>query len=431
MRFPVRYIIALFIVLTAINLPAQNITGTWEGDLGNDQFLQLNIIQTGDKICGYTRDHVKADKRSFCKAFFEGYYDAKRKKLHITGKYFIQNSGSHTLMKLSLSYRVVKGKEIFEEVPTAASLLSSIMSGFGSLYDGSVFAEPISQYVYIKKVSDRPYEIIDLMKDCIKADKSKKDSIEKMFAPPKPKDSLDVVNIIAPAKPKDSVSLVKNVTPNKPKDSLPPVVKIVTPDKPKESVPPVVKIITPNKPKDSLPPVVKIITPDKPKDSLPTVVKIVTPDKPKDSLPPVVKIITPDKPKEILPPVIIKKDSIAKPKTFTQRKNTEQSHITVNVKSINLKVYDNAIMDGDTVSILYNGKLLLTHQLLSEKGIEINLELDEKQTRHEIVLFAENLGSIPPNTALIVITAGNKRYELFASASLEENAVLVFDYKPK
>ena len=384
MRFPVRYIIALFIVLTAINLPAQNITGTWEGDLGNDQFLQLNIIQTGDKICGYTRDHVKADKRSFCKAFFEGYYDAKRKKLHITGKYFIQNSGSHTLMKLSLSYRVVKGKEIFEEVPTAASLLSSIMSGFGSLYDGSVFAEPISQYVYIKKVSDRPYEIIDLMKDCIKADKSKKDSIEKMFAPPKPKDSLDVVNIIAPAKPKDSVlSVVKNVTPNKPKDSLPPVVKIVTPDKPK------------------------------------------------DSLPPVVKIITPDKPKEILPPVIIKKDSIAKPKTFTQRKNTEQSHITVNVKSINLKVYDNAIMDGDTVSILYNGKLLLTHQLLSEKGIEINLELDEKQTRHEIVLFAENLGSIPPNTALIVITAGNKRYELFASASLEENAVLVFDYKPK
>lgn len=400
MRFPVRYIITLFIVLTAINLPAQNITGTWEGDLGNDQFLQLNIIQTGDKICGYTRDHVKADKRSFCKAFFEGYYDAKRKKLHITGKYFIQNSGSHTLMKLSLSYRVVKGKEIFEEVPTAASLLSSIMSGFGSLYDGSVFAEPISQYVYIKKVSDRPYEIIDLMKDCIKADKSKKDSIEKMFAPPKPKDSLDVVNIIAPAKPKDSVlSVVKNVTPNKPKDSLPPVVKIVTPDKPK--------------------------------DSLPTVVKIVTPDKPKDSLPPVVKIITPDKPKEILPPVIIKKDSIAKPKTFTQRKNTEQSHITVNVKSINLKVYDNAIMDGDTVSILYNGKLLLTHQLLSEKGIEINLELDEKQTRHEIVLFAENLGSIPPNTALIVITAGNKRYELFASASLEENAVLVFDYKPK
>ena len=45
-------------------------------------------------------------------------------------------------------------------------------------------------------------------------------------------------------------------------------------------------------------------------------------------------------------------------------------------------------------------------------------------------MVAENLGSIPPNTALIVVYAGNKRYELFSSASLEENAVLVFEYKP-
>ncbi len=75
--------------------------------------------------------------------------------------------------------------------------------------------------------------------------------------------------------------------------------------------------------------------------------------------------------------------------------------------------------------------MLLSHQLLSEKAIEINLELNDRQTRHEITLFAENLGSIPPNTALIVITAGEKRYELFASASLQENAVLVFDYRPK
>jgi hypothetical protein len=46
-------------------------------------------------------------------------------------------------------------------------------------------------------------------------------------------------------------------------------------------------------------------------------------------------------------------------------------------------------------------------------------------------MFAENLGSIPPNTALIVVTAGNKRYELRSKASLEENAVLLFEYKTK
>ena len=45
-------------------------------------------------------------------------------------------------------------------------------------------------------------------------------------------------------------------------------------------------------------------------------------------------------------------------------------------------------------------------------------------------MYAENLGSIPPNTALIVVTAGDKRYELRSKASLEENAVLVIEYKP-
>ena len=342
-----RYIISLAMALLVINLPAQNITGTWEGDLGSDQFLQLNIIQTGDKICGYTRDHVKADRRSFCKAFFEGYFDKRKKKLFITGKYFLQNSGSHTLMKLSLNYKIVNGKEVLEERPSAADVLSSMMSSIFGKTDPfpapSPFEEETSgQFVYIKKVSDQPYEILDLMKDCIARDKKKTDTVK--------------------------------------------------------------KIVTPPKPKDSIPAVVKIIAPEKPKDSLPTVVTA---------------------------PVVVKRDSIAIPKTLGQRKNTEQSRIEVHVKTINLKVYDNAIIDGDTVSILYNGKMLLSRKLLSEKAIEINLELDERQTRHEITLFAENLGSIPPNTALIVITAGDKRYELFASASLEENAVLVFEYRPK
>jgi hypothetical protein len=334
-----RYIISLTLFLLAINLPAQNITGTWEGDLGNDQFLQLNIIQTGDQICGYTYDHVKADQRSFCKAFFEGRFDKQKKRLLISGKYFLQNSGGHILMKLSLSYKVVDGVEILEEKPTAASVLSSMMSILGIIETDPLQAESSVEYVKIKKVSDQPYEIIELMKDCIARDKKKTDTVAKKIVPPKPKDSI------------------------------------------------------------------------------PAIVKIVPPKK-EDSLPPVI------------PPVVVKKDNPPLPKTFAERKNKEQSRITVDVKSINLKVYDNAIMDGDTVSILYNGKLLLSHQLLSEKAIEINLELDENQTHHEITLFAENLGSIPPNTALIVITAGTKRYELFASASLEENAVLVFDYRP-
>jgi hypothetical protein len=345
-----RYIISLALIVLTINLPAQNLTGTWEGDLRNDQFLQLNILQTGNKICGYTHDHIKANKKSFCKAFFEGSFDKQKKILTIDGMYFLQNSGDHVLMHLELDYKMKDGIEILEKLPPKEeedpfsdfmdSIASKIFSFFNKQKNNPFLEVDSSDYVLLKKVSDQPYELIDLMKDCIGRDRKKTDTV------------------------------VKKITP--------------------------------------------------PKDSLPAVVKIITPEKPKDSVLPVV-----------LAPVEIKKDTIALPKTLAQRKNKEQSRIEVDVKTINLKVYDNAIMDGDTVSILYNGKMLLTHQLLSEKGIELNIELDEKQTRHEITLFAENLGSIPPNTALIVITAGTKRYELFASASLEENAVLVFEYKPK
>ncbi|MBL7703391.1 MAG: hypothetical protein JNM14_14160 [Ferruginibacter sp.] len=332
----------LLLIFPALNSWAQNLTGTWEGDLGSDQFLQLNIIQTGDKICGYTYDRVKTDRKSFCKAFFEGRFDRQRKMLLIDGKYFLQNSGSHILMKLSLNYKTSRGVEILEEIPRPGRIFSDMLRSFGFGDDDPFQAQATSQYVYIKKVADQPYELIELMKDCIARDKKKTDTVVKKTVPPK-------------------------------KDSVPPVVKVIIPDKPKDSVPPVITA----------------------------------------------------------QPVEKKADSIALPKAIEQRKNKEQSRIEVDVKTINLKVYDNAIMDGDTVSILYNGKMLLSHQLLSEKGIDLNIELDETQTRHEITLFAENLGSIPPNTALIVITAGTKRYELFASASLEENAVLVFEYKPK
>lgn len=130
-------------------------------------------------------------------------------------------------------------------------------------------------------------------------------------------------------------------------------------------------------------------------------------------------------------PVIIINDSTKLVRSMTDRKNKEMKRLVVNEKNITLSVYDNGIVDSDTVSVFYNGKLILSHKRLSEKPIVIPISLDERTAVHEITLFAENLGSIPPNTALIVVNAGDNRYELFASASLTENAVIVFEYKPK
>ena len=128
------------------------------------------------------------------------------------------------------------------------------------------------------------------------------------------------------------------------------------------------------------------------------------------------------------PPAPAKADNV---KDVPTRKNTVFSRIPVNVKNITLDIFDNGTVDGDSISVYYNNKLLVANRGLSEKAITVQLMLDEKAPQHEIVLFAHNLGSIPPNTATIVVKAGTKRYELHSSASLTENAVLVLDYKPK
>lgn len=98
---------------------------------------------------------------------------------------------------------------------------------------------------------------------------------------------------------------------------------------------------------------------------------------------------------------------------------------------IELNVYDNGQVDNDTVSIFFDGKIIASKQQLTDRPLTIRLKLDENRTVHEVTMFAENLGSIPPNTALIIVNAGGKRYELRSSASMEENAVLYFEYRPK
>ena len=122
-------------------------------------------------------------------------------------------------------------------------------------------------------------------------------------------------------------------------------------------------------------------------------------------------------------------DKLLIPAQMATRKNAAAGHILVNTKKITLNIYDNGITDGDSISIFFNGKLLMTHQLVSEKPITLNLELDENPGKNEIILFAENLGNISPNTALIVVNAGDKRYELSSNADLEKNAVLVIEYR--
>jgi hypothetical protein len=111
-------------------------------------------------------------------------------------------------------------------------------------------------------------------------------------------------------------------------------------------------------------------------------------------------------------------------KEFTERQNVITQEIEVNSDSLQIDVYDNGEIDGDMISIFYNQQLILNNQKLTHKSIQVNLVLDTTKAYNELSMFAENLGLIPPNTALMVIHDGPNRYEARLSSSLEKNATI-------
>jgi len=106
----------------------------------------------------------------------------------------------------------------------------------------------------------------------------------------------------------------------------------------------------------------------------------------------------------------------------------EIPEIKVDTGTIRLDFYDNAEIDGDSITVLVNKNVVLTHQKLSAKPLTTYLKVDLLNTFYEVEMVAENLGSIPPNTAILIITAGKKRYQLSLATTGTKSAMVRFIY---
>lgn len=109
---------------------------------------------------------------------------------------------------------------------------------------------------------------------------------------------------------------------------------------------------------------------------------------------------------------------------FKKRENVVTDEITVESDSLKIDFYDNGEVDGDSISVFLNNQLIAFHQKLSTRSVHFDIALDHSQPVNEITMFADNLGSIPPNTALMQIDDGKKRYQVRLSSSLEKNATV-------
>lgn len=128
-----------------------------------------------------------------------------------------------------------------------------------------------------------------------------------------------------------------------------------------------------------------------------------------------------------------KKDLTIKPNTKTQdllrsRENNLVQTLLINTEEVLVRLYDNGEIDDDTISVYLDKKLMLSKKRLSAAALTINLKMDQSNPDHELIMVAENLGRIPPNTSLMIVTAGDQRYEVRITSTEQKNAMVRFKY---
>jgi hypothetical protein len=111
------------------------------------------------------------------------------------------------------------------------------------------------------------------------------------------------------------------------------------------------------------------------------------------------------------------------------REKTLTKTVTLHNPDVKIDLYDDGVIDGDSVTVFINNKLLLYHQMLTDRPLTIHFNAFPN-TEYELVMYADNLGTIPPNTALLMVTSGPDKYEAFMSSSEQQSATIRFIYKP-
>jgi len=118
------------------------------------------------------------------------------------------------------------------------------------------------------------------------------------------------------------------------------------------------------------------------------------------------------------------------PWALVARENKLAKKITTSSKQFSIDLYDNGTIDNDTIIIYDNKKLLVSKKRLSYKAIHLEFNLSEVMNEHEIIIVAHNMGTVPPNTALLVLKDGDRRQELFITSTNKMNAKIIVSYTP-
>ncbi|MGI8583821.1 MAG: hypothetical protein ACR2KX_16610 [Chitinophagaceae bacterium] len=117
---------------------------------------------------------------------------------------------------------------------------------------------------------------------------------------------------------------------------------------------------------------------------------------------------------------------------LAKRKIETIRSVFVKSDSLVLSLFDNGEVDGDTVSVLLNGKVIISKQGLNTNAIKKTIYFTpDLGDSLQVIMYAENLGKIPPNTGLLILQGGDDRYEIRFAGDLQKNSAITLKRKDK
>jgi hypothetical protein len=94
--------------------------------------------------------------------------------------------------------------------------------------------------------------------------------------------------------------------------------------------------------------------------------------------------------------------------------------------SLQLTLYDNGEVDGDTVSVVMNGQVIMPRVGLTTNAVRKTIYTQDAGDSIQLIMYAETLGSLPPNTGLLIVYDGPDRYEIRFSGDMQKSSAIVF-----
>lgn len=126
--------------------------------------------------------------------------------------------------------------------------------------------------------------------------------------------------------------------------------------------------------------------------------------------------------------VNVRKPSSAYMAELNGRKVRKGRNIQVQSDEITIQVYDKNEVDGDSISLYYGDSLIVEHLAITHKKVSFTIKIDKTQPK-QIVLFAENQGTTPPNTACVIIKDGRESTEVVLQSDFKYCDSVMLTYK--